>query len=432
MEGVANEAASLAGHLKLVEPVLDLRRQPHHDRRQDRPGVQRRRGHAVPRPRLARAGGARCERSRRRSTTPTAASCRTTGSPTLIVVKSIIGYGAPTKAEHGQGPRRAARRRGNRQDEGVLRLADRREVPRAAGSAQAFSGDARQARREAARASGKSCSPTTRRSIPELAAELKMIQTRELPKGWENDAADVPGRRQRHGHAHLRRQGAQRDSPRTFPGCLGGSADLAPSTKTLLTFDEAGGDLSADNPGGRNMHFGIREHAHGRRRQRHGALRPAGVRRDVLRVHRLLPAVAAAGRDHEDPDASSCSRTIRSASAKMARRISRSSTWPPAARFRTWSCCGRATPTKRPTPGESRSQQNRPAGRDDPHAAKPADARPHEVRAGRRRGQRRLRPGRCAKGGKPDVILHGHRQRSAARGRRARGAHRRRHHAAAS
>ena len=48
--------------LEALEPLLDLRRQPHHDRRQDRPGVQRRRGHAVPRPRLARARRARCQR----------------------------------------------------------------------------------------------------------------------------------------------------------------------------------------------------------------------------------------------------------------------------------------------------------------------------------------------------------------------------------
>ena len=45
-----------------------------------------------------------------------------------------------------------------------------------------------------------------------------------------------------------------------IPWLLGGSADLAPSTKTLLTFDGAG-HLSAEEPGGRNLHFGIREHA---------------------------------------------------------------------------------------------------------------------------------------------------------------------------
>jgi len=46
------------------------------------------------------------------------------------------------------------------------------------------------------------------------------------------------------------------------PWLIGGSADLAPSTKTHLTFEGAG-DLSANNPGGRNLHFGIREHAMG-------------------------------------------------------------------------------------------------------------------------------------------------------------------------
>jgi transketolase len=45
-----------------------------------------------------------------------------------------------------------------------------------------------------------------------------------------------------------------------LPWLMGGSADLAPSTKTLLTFDGAG-DFSLDNPGGRNFHFGVREHA---------------------------------------------------------------------------------------------------------------------------------------------------------------------------
>ncbi len=47
---------------------------------------------------------------------------------------------------------------------------------------------------------------------------------------------------------------------RNVPWLLGGSADLAPSTKTRLTFDGAG-DFQADGPGGRNLHFGIREHA---------------------------------------------------------------------------------------------------------------------------------------------------------------------------
>ncbi len=46
------------------------------------------------------------------------------------------------------------------------------------------------------------------------------------------------------------------------PWLIGGAADLAPSTKTNLTFEGAG-DLEAGTPGGRNLHFGIREHAMG-------------------------------------------------------------------------------------------------------------------------------------------------------------------------
>ena len=49
---------------------------------------------------------------------------------------------------------------------------------------------------------------------------------------------------------------------KNVPWLLGGSADLAPSTNTLLTFDKVG-DFSVQNPGGRNFHFGIREHAMG-------------------------------------------------------------------------------------------------------------------------------------------------------------------------
>ena len=85
-------------------------------------------------------------------------------------------------------------------------------------------------------------------------------------------AAPPTARRLGQGRAHLRRRtprGWRRGTPpgrcstpsrRTVPWLLGGSADLAPSTKTRLTFDGAG-DFLADNPAGRNFHFGIREHA---------------------------------------------------------------------------------------------------------------------------------------------------------------------------
>ena len=65
------------------------------------------------------------------------------------------------------------------------------------------------------------------------------------PRGWRRGT--LPGR-------------CSTPSAKNVPWLIGGSADLAPSCKTRLTFDGAG-DFFADSPGGRNLHFGIREHA---------------------------------------------------------------------------------------------------------------------------------------------------------------------------
>ncbi|MEX0612593.1 MAG: transketolase C-terminal domain-containing protein, partial [Pirellulales bacterium] len=98
------------------------------------------------------------------------------------------------------------------------------------------------------------------RKHPELARELKMIQSGELPPGWDKDLPTFPADPK--GMATRVSGGKALNAiAKNVPWLLGGSADLAPSTKTLLTFDEAGGDLSAGNPGGRNLHFGVREHA---------------------------------------------------------------------------------------------------------------------------------------------------------------------------
>jgi transketolase len=95
---------------------------------------------------------------------------------------------------------------------------------------------------------------------PQQAAELKLMQTRSLPKGWQEAMpkfeADAKGMASRVSSGEALNAFAKR-----IPWLIGGSADLAPSTKTLLTFDEAGGGFSADNPRGRNLHFGVREHA---------------------------------------------------------------------------------------------------------------------------------------------------------------------------
>src|SRR5262249_55064372 len=94
---------------------------------------------------------------------------------------------------------------------------------------------------------------------PALADELDRIQRRELPEGWDRDLPtfepDAKGLGGRDASAKVLNAVA-----RTVPWLVGGSADLAPSTKTRLTLEGAG-DLGPTTPGGRNMHFGIREHA---------------------------------------------------------------------------------------------------------------------------------------------------------------------------
>jgi transketolase len=87
------------------------------------------------------------------------------------------------------------------------------------------------------------------------------MQRRDPPGQWDVDlpifAADAKGVATRDSSAKVLNAIAQR-----HPWLIGGSADLAPSTKTRLTFGNAG-DLEVETPGGRNLHFGIREHAMG-------------------------------------------------------------------------------------------------------------------------------------------------------------------------
>jgi transketolase len=94
---------------------------------------------------------------------------------------------------------------------------------------------------------------------PELAEQLYRMQHRQLPGGWDKDiptfAPDAKGMATRDASGKVLNAIAK-----NVPWLMGGSADLGPSCKTRLTFDGAG-DFRADNPGGRNLHFGIREHA---------------------------------------------------------------------------------------------------------------------------------------------------------------------------
>ena len=97
------------------------------------------------------------------------------------------------------------------------------------------------------------------KQYPELAEQMYRMQHRELPEGWDKDIpvfpADQKGIAGRDASSKVENAIA-----RSVPWLVGGSADLAPSTKTRLTIDGAG-DFEAGSYAGRNFHFGIREHA---------------------------------------------------------------------------------------------------------------------------------------------------------------------------
>ncbi len=97
---------------------------------------------------------------------------------------------------------------------------------------------------------------------PELAEQVRLMQHRELPAGWDAEIptfdADPKGLATRASSGKVLNAVAKR-----VAWLIGGSADLTPSTKTLLTFDEAAGDFGPGNYGPRNLRFGVREHAMG-------------------------------------------------------------------------------------------------------------------------------------------------------------------------
>jgi transketolase len=98
-----------------------------------------------------------------------------------------------------------------------------------------------------------------RTRYPELAEQFYRMMHRQLPEGWDKDlpsfAADAKGLATRDASGKVLNAVAK-----NVPWLIGGSADLAPSCKTRLTFDGAS-DFQSESPGGRNLHFGIREHA---------------------------------------------------------------------------------------------------------------------------------------------------------------------------
>src|SRR5262245_38873301 len=185
---------------------------------------------------------------------------RTQDVPTLIIVESHIGYGAPhkhdTSAAHGEPLgeeeiRLAKRSYGWPEDAKFLVPDGVREHLR--------NGMGRRGRH--LREDWIKLLDSYRRKYPKLADEIERMQKREPPDGWDADLpvfpADAKGLASRDSSGKVLNAIASH-----YPWLVGGSADLAPSTKTRLTFDGAG-DLEEETPGGRNLHFGVREHAMG-------------------------------------------------------------------------------------------------------------------------------------------------------------------------
>jgi transketolase len=180
--------------------------------------------------------------------------------PTLIIVESHIGYGAPhkhdTSAAHGEPLgeeeiRLAKRSYGWPEDAKFLVPDGVREHFR----------DGIGRRGKTLREDWGALFASYHGKHPDLADQIERMQKRELPAGWDVDlpafATDPKGIATRDSSGRVLNAIAAH-----YPWLMGGSADLAPSTKTHLAFEGAG-DLKADTPGGRNMHFGVREHAMG-------------------------------------------------------------------------------------------------------------------------------------------------------------------------
>ncbi|HVN01491.1 MAG TPA: transketolase [Caulobacteraceae bacterium] len=255
MEGVSGEAASLAGHLKLsnlcwiyddnqvsIEGPTDLAFSEDVVRRFEGYGWAT---EAVDDANDCEAFAAAVQRA-----------LATDSRPTLIRVRSVIGYGSP----HKEG---TAKIHSDPLGEEEVRLTKRAYgwpedaqflVPSGVRERFAQTIGARGARLSRA---WEDDTPAYAEAYPDLAAELRLMAARDLPGSWAvaipGFPADAKGLASREASGKV----LQALGP-GIPWLVGGAADLAPSTKTLL---EGDGSFEADSYGARNFHFGVREHA---------------------------------------------------------------------------------------------------------------------------------------------------------------------------
>lgn len=257
MEGVASEAASLAGHLGLANLcwIYDSNTvtiEGHTDLAFTEDVESRFKGYRW-----------NVLHVRDANDTPAVAQAlkafrRNDNGPTLIIVDSIIGYGAPhkenTAAAHsdplGEEEARLAKRFYGWPEDAQFLVPD--------GVYDCFN-DGIGRRGRALRETWIKSIGAYEQKYPEAAREIEIMLTGELPPNWDCDLpvfpADAKGVATRETSGNVLNAIAPR-----VPWLIGGSGDLAPSTKTKFDHAES---LEPAHPGGRTMHFGVREHAMG-------------------------------------------------------------------------------------------------------------------------------------------------------------------------
>jgi len=259
MEGVSSEAASLAGHLKLANLcwIYDNNKisiEGHTDWAFSEDVATRFIAYGW---NVTRVGDANDLDMLNRALNTFHS---TIDRPTLIIVDSHIAYGSPNKqdthAAHGEplgeDEIRLTKRNYGWPEDATFLIPDEVLTHFREGIA---------ARGHGLRNEWMTRFEAYAQRYPDLADQLYRMQHRQLPAGWDCNLptfpADAKGMAGRNASGEVLNILAQ-----NIPWLIGGSADLAPSTKTRLTFADAG-DFTAANHGGRNLHFGIREHAMG-------------------------------------------------------------------------------------------------------------------------------------------------------------------------